>query len=196
VWLALTGILGLNRFFQNFADMPPRIPLFIFLFVLILGFFAYRLMADQALSRVQQVHLVFFQCFRIVVEILLLMLARISMLPKEMSFEGRNFDIVIGLTAIPLAWLISKKGETASRGLLLGWNILGLLLLTNVVMHGILSAPYPFQVLELQPANFIIGYFPMTWLPLFLVPTAYFFHIVSLLKIRSDGSVPQGMSKH
>ncbi|RYZ89610.1 MAG: hypothetical protein EOP06_09105 [Proteobacteria bacterium] len=191
VWLAATGVLGTRRFFTDFESMPPRLPLFVLLFscaLFVLGYVIYR---SGWLSRLQQFHLVLFQSFRIPVEILLMMLANAQLLPHEMTFQGQNFDIAIGLTALPLAWALYKSrknpGSVVSGTVLMLWNWCGILMLTNVVLHGMLSAPYPFQVLKLEPATYVLGHFPVTWLPLFLVPTAYFFHIISLLKIRSDG---------
>lgn len=191
IWLALTGVLGTRHFFEDF-NLPPRIPLFILGFSVSLVVLGIGLYKENGFSRIQQFHLVLFQGFRIPVEILLAMLAQEALLPHEMSFHGRNFDILIGLSALPLAWYIRRLGETKSgkakaRNILILWNVAGLILLSNVVIHGMLAAPYPFQVLPLEPATFVIGLFPVTWLPLFLVPTAYFFHILSLLKIRYDG---------
>ncbi|RZJ24869.1 MAG: hypothetical protein EOO48_14110 [Flavobacterium sp.] len=190
VWLALTGILGIRHFFEDFQTMPPRVPLFIFIFSLSLAALAYWMHKQNALARVQQFHLILFQGFRIPVEILLGMLAQASLLPIEMSFHGRNFDMLIGITALPLAYWVRKKGEKATKNILLAWNILGLLMVSNVVIHGMLSAPYPFQAMKLSMDNFIIGYFPVVWLPVFLVPTAYFFHIISLMnwKARTQSS--------
>jgi hypothetical protein len=185
VWLGVTGVLGSRHFFEDFHSLPPRIPLFLLLFIMALAVLGIRLLKDHGLARVRQFHLVLFQAFRIPVEILLSQLAMASLLPMEMSFHGRNFDILTGLTALPLAWYVHHKGEAASKKLLIAWNILGLILVSIVMIHGLLSAPYPLQVLKLEVDNFIIGFFPVIWLPLFLVPTAYFFHIVSLLKIRS-----------
>ena len=184
VWLAATGILGIRHFFEDFRTMPPRIPMFVFIFVISLGALGYWMHKQKSLGRVQQYHLILFQSFRIPVEIMLGILAQDSLLPSEMSFHGRNFDILIGVTAIPLAFWVRKKGEKASKKVLLAWNIAGILLVSNVVVLGMLSAPYPFQALKLSMDNFIIGFFPVIWLPVFLVPTAYFFHIISLLKTK------------
>lgn len=185
-WLAATGVLGLRHFFEDFQTMPPRIPLFIFIFTISLGALARWLVQQKSLVRIEQFHLLMFQAFRIPVEILLGMLAQAALLPIEMSFRGRNIDILVGLTAIPMAYWVRRKGEKAAKKVLIAWNIAGILIVSNVVIHGILSAPYPFQTLKLGMDNFIIGYFPVIWLPVFLVPTAYFFHAVSLLKTRVD----------
>jgi len=184
VWLAATAILAMNHFFEDFKTLPPRIPLFVFFYALALSYFIFRLFQDKAFARIQQKHLVIFQCFRIGVEVLLSMLAEVSLLPKEMSFHGQNFDIITGITAIAMFFVIQKQGEQKSRKLLIAWNIMGLLLVSSVMIFGMLSAPYPFQIIKSEPANFIVGYFPVIWLPTFLAPTAYFFHIVSLLKTR------------
>ena len=49
------------------------------------------------------------QVFRVFVEILLWMLLLQNLLPVHMSFEGRNFDVLTGLTAPVAAWWVARK---------------------------------------------------------------------------------------
>jgi len=44
-----------------------------------------------------------------------------------MTFEGRNWDVLTGLTALPVAWLVAKN--RAPKWLIYAWNIGGLALL-------------------------------------------------------------------
>lgn len=179
-WLLVTGLLSQLQFFSNFQSMPPRLPLFIaaaFIFVIWKSFFSKK---RHIFSLAPQTQLVAMQQFRIVLEIVLASLAVQNLLPVEMSYHGRNFDILIGISAVILSVAIKKYGEEKLRGLTIVWNFIGIALVTNVAVHGMLSAPYPFKVLNLSLDNAVVGYFPATWLPLFLVPTAYFLHFVSL----------------
>ena len=62
-----------------------------------------------------------------------------GVMPEQMSYSGRNFDIVTGATAIIVSALVwSGRG---GRRLVAAWNGLGLLLLTNVVIVAILRTP-------------------------------------------------------
>jgi len=188
LWLFITGYLGMKKFFEDFSSMPPRVPLFILMFLVSLAVFFNFILKEQGLAKVQQKFLVLFQVFRLPVEVLLAMLAREALLPKELSLEGRNFDIITGITALFVFFYVHKKGEEQSRKVLIAWNAMGVVLLSGVVIQGIFSTPYPFQIFAFEPANFIMGSFPVTWLPLFLVPTAYFFHFVSLYKVLKKGA--------
>ena len=94
-----------------------------------------------------------------------------------MTFEGYNFDILVGLTGPIIGMIIQRKN---SPTLLLIWNFAGLCLLINIVTIAILSAPVPFRVFMNEPANRIVTQFPIVWLPGILVPLAYTLHIFSI----------------
>lgn len=185
-WLILTGTLASYGILSNFESMPPRLLVLVitaFSFLLWLSFFS---PWKHALLTPSQTTLVALQSFRLPVELLLWGLATHQLLPVEMTFHGRNFDILTGISALPIAYFVHRMGEKASRNVLILWNIMGLLLVSVVVIHGMLSVPYPFQVLDLQPANRVVTLFPVIWLPMFLVPMAYYLHITSLRKVFSQ----------
>jgi hypothetical protein len=94
-----------------------------------------------------------------------------------MTFEGRNFDVVSGLTAIVIAILVTNK--KISPSIVIAWNFLGLALLINIVAIAIMSMPTPFRVFMNEPANTIVTRFPVVWLPALLVPLAYGLHFLS-----------------
>jgi hypothetical protein len=93
-----------------------------------------------------------------------------------MTFEGRNWDILVGLTAPLVALVLTRKPLLGFAKL---WNIAGLLILGNIVGVALLSAPLPFRVFLNEPANTIIAEFPFVWLPSVLVPIAYTLHLLS-----------------
>ncbi|MES2856721.1 MAG: hypothetical protein V4692_12695 [Bdellovibrionota bacterium] len=190
-FLLLTGFLALDGFFLDFASMPPKVFLAIapaFIGMLVLGF---NPLVRKWLASISQTWLIGIQSFRIIVEIQLYFLAMTPLLPKVMTFEGRNFDILVGLTAIPVAYYchrVRSQNKKIPRGLLVGWNVAGILILTNVVLHGLLSAPTAFRQVMSDPPNTVIGHFPFVWLPAFVVPMAYLLHILSLRKELSHSS--------
>jgi hypothetical protein len=65
------------------------------------------------------------------------------------------------------------------------WNVAGIVILLNVVVHAQLSAPTPFRVFETEPPTTFIGDVPYIWLPAFLVPLAWLLHLLSLRQLRS-----------
>jgi hypothetical protein len=96
-----------------------------------------------------------------------------------LTFEGRNFDILVGLTALPVAWLCFARRAGPRLGAVV-WNVAGIAILANIVIHALLSAPTPFQVLRTEPPTTIIATLPYIWLPGFLVPLALSLHVASL----------------
>ena len=64
----------------------------------------------------------------------------------------------------------------------------GLLLLANIVVVAILSAPLPFRQFFNEPANTVIADFPWVWLPGVLVPVAYALHLLSWRQVERRAS--------
>jgi hypothetical protein len=135
---------------------------------------------SDLLAKIPQYILVGLQCFRIPVELLLATLAARKLLAIEMTNNGRNFDVLEGITAVALAIWLKRRGENSLRHVVLVWNLIGLSLVTVVLAHGLLSVPYPSQFLHLSMPTFIIAYFPVVWLLTLLVPMAYLLHLVSM----------------
>jgi hypothetical protein len=183
--MTLTGVLAYNDIFFDFSSTPP--PFFVVLLVpLIAVIWATSTSTVKSILLVTPPHhVVYLQSFRIVVEVLLWMLLLDNLIPVQMSFEGRNFDILVGLTALPTGYLLSR-GKIQKKGVVI-WNLFGLALLINIVTIAILSTPMPFRVFMNEPANTIVTRFPVVWLPALLVPLAYGLHILSLKQaLRSE----------
>ncbi len=102
-----------------------------------------------------------------------------------MTFEGRNFDILSGLTA-PVVYWLGFRGGKIKRPLLIIWNILALGLLINIVATAILSFPCPFQQMAFDQPNRGVLYFPFIWLPTVVVPLVLFSHLISLWRLLTD----------
>ena len=64
------------------------------------------------------------------------------------------------------------------------WNVAGILILVNVVVHAQLSTPSPFRVFITPPPVTFIAYVPWIWLPAFLVPLAWALHALSIRQLR------------
>jgi hypothetical protein len=93
-----------------------------------------------------------------------------------------NYDVLTGLTAPFIAlYLARNPGRKKTVGVV--WNILGLLLLLNIVTIALLSAPSPFRIFMNEPANTIVAYWPFIWLPGFVVPVAFLLHVFSLKQL-------------
>jgi hypothetical protein len=105
-----------------------------------------------------------------------------------MTFEGRNFDILSGLTAPIIFWLVFRQGKI-NRLLLLVWNFLALGLLINIVVNAFLSFPFAFQQFAFDQPNRAVLYFPFVWLPTVVVPLVLFCHLASIWQLLSNGKI-------
>jgi hypothetical protein len=100
-----------------------------------------------------------------------------------MTYEGGNVDIVLGLSAPVVAWLLVTG--RMGRPLALGWNVLGLLALANVALRAVLTAPGPLNWLHTDVPNLAIGLFPFTYLAGFFAPLAVLLHILAIRTLRA-----------
>ncbi|HYL93609.1 MAG TPA: hypothetical protein VEW69_10700, partial [Alphaproteobacteria bacterium] len=101
-----------------------------------------------------------------------------GVVPKMLTFRGANFDIYVGASSPLIAWL-STRGQLGIR-LALVWNVLGLLVLGNVVVRAVLTAPGPLNLIHAEAPNLMISTFPFTFIPGFFVPLAVVLHALAL----------------
>jgi len=176
-WLVLQTFLSFSGFYLNFDLKPPR---FLFVIMPALVFVTLRIIKGKNLPAVQYVgyiHLV-----RIPVEIVLYWLADEKVIPEIMTFRGRNFDIFAGIV-LPIATYLYFEKKVITKNALLIFNLYGLTSLVNIVTHGILSAPTPFQQYGFEQPNIAIFHFPFIWLPAFVVPSILFAHLTTIKSI-------------
>lgn len=100
-------------------------------------------------------------------------------------------DIAIGLSALPVAWLISRPG---GRPLALLWNALGCLDLITAVSLGAMSSPGPARLFLEPPGSMIMTTLPWILIPAFLVPGLFALHVAIFGRLwrgaTENGSVP------
>jgi hypothetical protein len=101
--------------------------------------------------------------------------------PRLMTFAGGNWDILMGLSA-PLVYWLLRRGHV-ERWLLVGWNVLGLGLLFHIVRVAVLAAPSPVQRLAFEQPNVALLHFPFGWLPAVLVPLVVLAHAAALWQL-------------
>lgn len=187
LWLLFLYLLSTNNILNNYSAMPPRMLLVIIPPLIVALIFTFSKTVLSWLKNVPLQYLIYLQTFRVVVEFILWLLYRNNIIPVQMTFEGRNYDILIGLSALFTGYYYVKGIEFfKNKWVLIFWNVAGLILLANIVVIAILSAPFPFRQFMNEPANTIIFYFPYVLLPGFLVPVAYTTHLLSLKKLLSE----------
>src|SRR6185369_6379987 len=183
VWLAVTGILSINKVFQNTSTIPPRLmiviaPAILFTILLLITKSGRRFTDNIDLKKLTLVHIV-----RVPVEITLFLLSTHKLIPELMTFAGRNFDILSGITAPIVYFICFKNSQMKNRRLLLVWNFICLGLLLNIVINAILAAPFPFQQFAFDQPNIAVLYFPFTWLPFFIVMIVLYSHLAAIRQL-------------
>ena len=182
LWLTVLLVLAQRQFFLNIDAMPPRFLLTIVPpLLVILGLFLTK-PGRAFLDQLPLQTLTFLNTIRIPVELTLYGLFVFQQIPEVMTFEGRNFDILAGITA-PLAGYWASKNRPADHRKLLLWNLLALVLLINIVVHAIVSAPIPFQQLAFEQPNVGVLKFPFVGLPGLVVPLVLLGHLVSIRQL-------------
>lgn len=182
-WLALQ--LGLSYFgvYANYLDsfplsfvpmLPPAFILMLYLFFTKTG---KAFMDDLPMEELTWISIV-----RIPVELILYGLFVAHAIPEIMTFSGRNFDVIAGITAPLIAYFGIRK-KKFSPGVLLAWNILSILLLINIIIIALLSAPTPIQQFGFAQPNVAILHFPFSWLPSFVVPMVLISHAIMIRRL-------------
>ncbi|TAE21955.1 MAG: hypothetical protein EAZ91_24495 [Cytophagales bacterium] len=190
-WLLVQAVLPLAGLYEPDPMVaPPRIivlgilpAVFAILFLMITP------VGRRFTTSLSLVAMTYLSVVRVAVELVLYGLFTEKLVPELMTFEGRNFDILAGLTAPIVAYLFAT-GRLSRRELLV-WNVVCLGLLINIVVNALLSAPTPFQQFAFEQPNLAIAYFPFSWLPTFVVPVVMLCHLVSIRQLAGRAVVKQ-----
>lgn len=181
-WLILQTSLGLTGFYTVTNSLPPRLalllgPPLLLIVVLFLTAAGRRYLDSLRLEVLTLLHIV-----RIPVELVLFGLSLYRAIPQLMTFEGRNYDILAGLSAPVVYYFAFRKRRLGNTGLLF-WNFLCLGLLLNIVINALLSAPTPLQRFAFEQPNVAILHFPFVWLPGCVVPLVLLAHVAAIRQL-------------
>jgi len=181
-WLIIQTIISLTGFYTITKTHPPRFLLLVLpaLLFIILLFTTNK--GRMFIDNMDVKMLTLLHAIRIPVELILFGLFINKTIPEAMTFEGRNFDILSGLTA-PFIYYFGFVKKTLDKKIILAWNFICLALLINIVATAILSAPFTFQKLAFDQPNIAILYFPFVWLPCCIVPIVFLSHLVSIRQL-------------
>lgn len=178
LWLAYVGWLSYAGVLADQTRRPPGIvfiaaPLVVFFFLSARSARAGRFAAALPVAL-----LIGLQTFRVGVELLLHRMWVDGLAPRIMTYEQGNWDILIGLSAPVAAWL-TTKGRSGHRAVLV-WNLAGMLLLGNIVLRAVFTAPGPLHLWLSEVPNRAVGTFPFTYIAGFFAPLALVLHVFSL----------------
>jgi hypothetical protein len=182
VWLFLQGFIAYSGFYLIFETTPPRFLLLVLPPVLVIIYLFLSQKGKAVLDKMDTQTLSYLHIVRLPVEIVLWLLFLNKLVPELMTFEGANFDILMGISA-PIISYFGYKGQKPKKILLLIWNFIGLVFLFNILVRAVLSAPLPFQRFAFDQPNVGVFYFPFVWLPGFIVPVVLFSHLLCIRKL-------------
>jgi hypothetical protein len=187
LWLVIQSIVSLTGFYTHMDTTPPRFPFLILPPVLIIISLFVTTAGKHYIDTLDIKTLTLLHTIRVPVEIVLYLLCVYKTIPEIMTFEGRNLDILSGVTA-PAIYYFGFVTKRINKNILLLWNLICLGLLVNIVTTAILSAPLPFQQLAFEQPNIAVLYFPFTWLPCCVVPLVLLAHLVAIRKLLLYGT--------
>ena len=181
-WICIQSILGLTGFYTLTTGFPPRFLLLILPPVLLMLFLFNTKRGNHFIDSMDIKTLTLMHIIRVFVELVLYWLFVYKKIPILMTFEGRNFDILSGLTA-PIIFYYGFVNVKFGKKVIIAWNYLCLVLLLNIVFNSVLSSPFPLQKFAFEQPNVAILYFPYNLLPSLIVPIILFSHLVVIRRL-------------
>lgn len=179
IWAIAVGYASYIGFFKEATASQPRMLLVIVPAIAFVIWFYKKMETHHLRPRL----LLWVHVLRIPVELVLHQLYRQQQIPKSMTFDGYNFDIISGISALALLTFTGLFHKTLNSLWWKVWNIGGIILLAVIFTLATLSAPSPMQQLALDQPNRAILEFPYTLLPGVVVPIVLLCHLVWLKTI-------------
>lgn len=189
-WIVLQAWLSGTGFYFEKETLPPRpivmmMPLLAIIVRLVATRRRFYVLPALRLDWLNGIHVL-----RLPVELVIWQLYQLGLMPRLMTFAGGNYDIIIGITAPFILYYGLMEGRL-SRAALIAWNVLGLALLLNVLVSGVISFPWQGQLVALDQPNRAVGYWPYVLLPAVVVPLALFAHVATLMNLLAVKEVGQ-----
>ena len=175
--IAQTGIL-------ESYDLPPRFPILLIIPAIVFtGIFAYKNKNKAWLQNIPACWLLFYQTFRIIIESLFVFTVAAGFLHKNVTIEGYNYDMIFGYSSLLVGWLFIRN-YNFSYALTKAWNYLGLVVIAVIIFLFISTTYFPSfygSDTMLMPIEFT--YYPYVLVAGFLMPSAVFMHVLSLVQL-------------
>jgi hypothetical protein len=86
--------------------------------------------------------------------------------------------VIVGLTAPFVAFAIARLN--LKPGVVIAWNVLGILILSNTIVTTLSSMPGPLHINWPGMPFTAFAAWPFVWVPAFLAPLAIFIHVFSI----------------
>ncbi|MEL6194606.1 MAG: hypothetical protein AAFR66_21280, partial [Bacteroidota bacterium] len=175
--IASTGIL------QNYSP-PPRFVIFLVLPAFIfIGVFLSRNKSKRWIAGIPKSWAVYYQTFRILIESLFVFSVAAGTLHYHVTIEGYNFDMIFAFTAPVIGFLVFGR-KILPVAVVKVWNYLGLTVIASIIFLFLTTTMLPEMygsTEPLLPKEF--GMYPYVVVPGFLMPSAVFMHVFSLVQL-------------
>ena len=186
LWQIYILIIGKSGILQDFS-FPPRV--LIFLVFPAFLFTAVFLISNRNKAWIHNIlphWLIFYQTFRIAIESLFVFSVAKGILPELVTIKGYNFDMLFACTAPIVGYYVYRK-KSNYRSLALIWNYLGLAVIASIIFLFVTANYFPQLYggeISLFPKEF--GLYPYPLVPGFLMPSAVFMHVLSIMQLRKE----------
>ncbi|WP_400078693.1 hypothetical protein [Winogradskyella sp. R77965] len=182
-WFIYVFLITKSGLLENFS-FPPRFPIFvIFPLFTFTGIVLYKNRKSKMFSVIPESWAVYFQSFRIFVELLFVATVGIGFLHPEVTIEGYNYDMVFAFTAPIIGYLVFNA-KKLPRKVALIWNYIGLVVLASIIGLFITTIFIPsLWGSEISLAPMEIVKFPYILVAGFLMPLAVFVHVFSIIQL-------------
>ena len=184
-WAVIQSIIASTGFYTLTNSIPPRFALLLFPPLLTILLLFITAGGRSVIDKFNATWLTWLHIVRIPVEFILYWLFLYKQVPALITFEGKNFDIISGITAMFIAYFGYQRKQLRKPVLLI-WNIACLGLLFNIVVRALLSAPFPFQQFAFDQPTVAVLYFPFILLPGLIVPLVLLSHLVCIRKLLNE----------
>jgi hypothetical protein len=110
-------------------------------------------------------------------------------LPAPFAPSAGWGDIFVGLTALPVAWLVARYGARA-RSVAFAWNAIGVVDLIAALGFGATSSPGPIQIFNVSPDSSLMTTLPWILIPCLLLPIYMSLHIAIFYRLSRVSASP------
>jgi hypothetical protein len=193
VWMVIQTLISATGFYTTTNSRAPRL---LFLVIPPIVFIVVQFLTTKGRTFIDSLnikYLTLMYSIRIPVEIVLFWLFLHKTIPQLMTFEGRNFDILAGISA-PVIYYYGFIKYQLNNKIILIWNFVCLGLLFNIVTNAILSMPYPFQQFAFDQPNVALLHFPFIWLPGVIVPIVLLSQLASIRILIKEVRKPEAFA--
>lgn len=182
IWVLSLSALSLLDVTSRFSWFPVNVIITLLFPLAMVLYISFNSKSRELLRHTPVTGLTYLHTYRLVVGLLLWMLFLNNRLPLHLTFEGKNYDILAGLTAPVVVLAFAKR-----KIVMIFWNLLALALLLNFMLSILFSSPSPVRLFHEEPSSAVLFTFPYVFLPGILIPMALMLHLLTLRKLWTNG---------